>query len=332
MTRPQQPTATPYAALGKHLRKLREKAGLNQRQLTGVSRRTVQDVESGRRAPTPAVLTRYLDACAAGALERNTADLLVGEGRCAQRGRRYGLHAPDPVAIRTEGDLRAALACAYETTGGYRPVRDFSRFVPPDGDPISPSSASRIHRCRALPSTAGQLETWLALCRVRGRELRYYREAYADITTYRGPRFVPARHHRAAAARPALVVAEGEQESVELTGLAAAVARQLPAATLEQILLTGVTRLAGAQARRNGGGTYMPDLWVTTPAGRGAAPEFLIVEAKWQHGPGTPTPPVPPAPSPAGPGPSPGRHPGGRLPRAPRRQPHAAAAPRAPAA
>lgn len=329
----------PYGELGAHLRRLRTAAGLTQRELAsraGVSRGAVQEAEAGRRAPTRAVLTRCLDTCGASEVERATADLLRARGRSAQRGRRYGLQAPAPDAIRTEGDLRAALAAAYES-GGHPPVRDFSSLVPPGGEPVSPAGASRIHRGRALPASAGQLETWLALCRVPRKDLPHYRAAYAEITTYRAPRSVPARPGRAAASRPDLVVvAEGEPESVELSGLAAAVARQLPAAALEQILLTGLTRLAGAQAQRNGGGTYMPDLWVTAPAPPGGTPEFWIVEAKRQHGPGTPRPPLPPAaPSPTGPGrpgPGPGRHPGGRLPHGPRRLPHATAAPRAPAA
>lgn len=332
------PAPPPYAELGAHLRRLRTTAGWTQRELAshaGVSRSAVQEAEAGRRAPTRAVLKRVLKVCGASEAEHAAADLLRARGRSAQRGRRYGLHAPAPASIRTEADLRAALAAAYET-GGHPPMRDFSRLVPPGGDPVSPAGASRIHRGKALPATAGQLETWLALCRVPRKELPHYRAAYAEITGHRAPRQAPARQRHAAAARPALViVAEGEQESVELTGLAAAVARQLPAATLEQILLTGITRLAGAQARRNGGGTYLPDLWITTPAGRDAAPKFILVEAKRQHGPGTPPPPEPLDPSPAGParpGPGPGRNPDGRHRRAPGRQPHAAAAPRAPAA
>jgi hypothetical protein len=222
-------------------------------------------------------------------------------------------------------------------------VRAFSRLVPEGGEPVSPAGASRIHRALRLPASAAQLETWLAVCRVPRKDLPHYREAYAEVTAYRAPRRVPAaRYRHAPAGRPALTTAENGRETVELTGLAAAVAQQLSPAVFEQILLTGVARLAGAQARRNGGGTYMPDMWFTAPDRPGGTPEIHIVEAKWQHGPGTPPPPLPPAaPSPTGPAlpgpgprpsprPGPGRQPGSRLPRTPRRLPHATATPRAP--
>jgi transcriptional regulator with XRE-family HTH domain len=319
---------------------LRTAAGWTQRELAcraGVSRSTVQEIEAGRRGPTRAVLSRYLQACGASKAERFSADLLRSQGRAAQRGRRYGLHAPAPDAIRTEADLRAALAAAYESDG-YPCVRDFSKgeLVPSGGEPVSPAGASRIHRGLALPANAGQLETWLAVCHVRRKDLPHFRRAYDEITMCRAPRHVPARYHRAPAARLTPRGVEYGRETVALAGLAAATARQLPPAAVEELLLAGMTHLAGVQARRNGGGTYMPDLWLTTPTGRGAAPDVVLVEVKSAHRPGG-RPPLPPAaPAPTGPGP--GRGPGpvgagqrrvGRLPHTPGRQPHTAAAPRA---
>ena len=92
--RPQHPPTAPYSSLGERLQKLRDKAGLTQRQLAaraGVSRSTVQALESGRHPPTPAVLKRWLAACHADD-QLAIADRLAGEGRTDQRDRRYGLN------------------------------------------------------------------------------------------------------------------------------------------------------------------------------------------------------------------------------------------------
>ncbi|MEU4359638.1 hypothetical protein [Streptomyces virginiae] len=119
---------------------------------------------------------------------------LRARGRAAHRGRAAALGAPHPSAMRGRPDLQAVLAADFEKAGGT--LRDFARHVPPGGDPIPLATAWRISRRLALPATAGQLETWMAVCRIHPRIRQVYRDTYARVTADRIHRPVPTRPRR----------------------------------------------------------------------------------------------------------------------------------------
>ncbi|MDI5969380.1 helix-turn-helix transcriptional regulator [Streptomyces sp. SL13] len=313
------PTGRPYRELADRLTHLRTTARLTQRELAasiGVSRGAVQRAEAGTTAPSTTFLDRYITSCRGTPADRAAVAVLRAAGRATERGRLPGLDAPAPAHIRTRADLSAALAAAYEKAGAP-PLRDFARRSPAGGAPIPLAGASRIKRRDRLPSTAGQLETWLEVCGVPHHQRQHYRDAYATLTTAR-PRRIPARRpHAARGAGSSLaslvaiedhpiVITGDHTRTLTLTGPAYALAQHLHPKLIEEILLTGLTRLTSREAHLNGGG-YQPDLLLTTPAGHDTP---IAIELKSSSSrPGTPPPPMPPAAAPAGTGPRPGNHP-----------------------
>ncbi|WP_331746994.1 helix-turn-helix domain-containing protein (plasmid) [Streptomyces sp. NBC_00853] len=187
----------PYAALAGHMIRLRRDARLTQEQLgqvAGLSRSTVQRAESGTSTPSCEILRTYVASCGGTEEEQHAAVALRAHGRAAHRGRAAALGAPHPSAMRDRPDLQAVLAADFEKAGAT--LRDFTRHVPPGGAPIPLGTAWRISRRAALPATAGQLETWMAVCRIHPRTRQIYRDTYARVTADRIPRPGPGRPRR----------------------------------------------------------------------------------------------------------------------------------------
>ncbi|MDQ1013204.1 transcriptional regulator with XRE-family HTH domain [Streptomyces sp. V4I23] len=260
----------PFAHLAEHLLALRRAAGLPQRALVAaanVSRGTVQRAESGTAAPSPDVLDAYVRACGGSPADQTRALLLRSRGRTAQRGRLRTLDAPAPALIHTEDDLGAALAAAYERAGAPS-LRELSRLAPGRA-PLPPTTAWRIVKRRKLPPTTAQLGTFLTACGIRPADQSLYIDAYHRITADRGTRPAPPRARRTLRllfrrVHPVPLSHGGTDDRYELTGAAAAIARQLPASTLEDLLFTTLTHMATREAHRNG--IALPDLWLTDQA------------------------------------------------------------------
>lgn len=195
------PVLRPYADLAEHMVRLRLTAGLTQEQLgrrPGLSRSTVQRAESGTGAPSREVLRTAIGFCNGTEEDQRIAVELRARGRTMQRGGASVRGAPHRLAMRDRPDLQAVLAADFEKSGAT--LRDFARPVP-GGAPIPLGTAWRISRRVALPATAGQLETWMEVCRIHPRDRQIYRDTYARVTTGRAARRVPAPNgvHRALA-------------------------------------------------------------------------------------------------------------------------------------
>ncbi|MFE1190197.1 helix-turn-helix domain-containing protein [[Kitasatospora] papulosa] len=245
----------PFAHLAEHLVALRDAARLPQRALAtlaNISRNTVQSAESGITAPSTGVLDAYLIACGADQAAQARAHLLRARGRTAQRDKLRGLKAPAPAFLHDKHDLALALAAVYERAGA--PSLSDSRLTP-GRTPLPRTTAWRIVERKGLPATTTQLVTFLTACGVSPAEQRLYIDAYQRITADRGARPAPPRPRRSTDIR---VITEARSERHEVTGLAAAIARQLPAEQLEDLLFTAITR----EAHRNG--SALPDLWFTS--------------------------------------------------------------------
>ncbi|MGV9252816.1 helix-turn-helix domain-containing protein [Streptomyces sp. NPDC003697] len=185
----------PYAHLAEHLTALRRTARLPQRalaQAASISRGAVQRAESGTAAPTPAVLAAYVRACRGREEDLDRASLLLARGRTAQRDRLRRVKAPHPTLIRTADDLGAALAAAYEQAGAP-PLRSLNRR---DQARLPLTTASRIVNRKSLPTTVGQMVTFLTACKVPPAHQRPYIDAYHRITRSRRARPAPPRARR----------------------------------------------------------------------------------------------------------------------------------------
>ncbi|MFI9191149.1 helix-turn-helix domain-containing protein [Streptomyces californicus] len=235
----------PFADLVELLIALRRAARLSHRDLAAranISRGTVQNAESGRTAPSALLLDAYLKASGADSGTADRARRLRTRGRSDQRGRLRGLSAPAPDLIHDRHDL----AAAYERTGAP-PLGD--RHLIGDREPLPRTTAWRIVRRKGLPANVAQLETFLTACGISPAVQRLYTDAYRRVTAARPARHAPPRARR----NDIRTIVEARSERNELTGTAAAIARQLPAEALEEILFTAIIR----EAQRNGSG--LPD-------------------------------------------------------------------------
>ncbi|MFC8730380.1 helix-turn-helix domain-containing protein [Streptomyces bacillaris] len=290
----------PFADLAELLVALRRAARLSQRNLAAranISRGTVQNAESGHTAPSALLLDAYLKACGADSRTADRARRLRTRGRSDQRGRLRGLSAPAPDLIHDRHDLAATLAAAYERAG-----------APPLGDrePLPRTTAWRIVKRKGLPANVTQLETFLTACGISPAVQRLYTDAYRRVTATRPLRPAPLRARR----NDIRTIVEARSERHELTGTAAAIARQLPAEALEEMLFTAITR----EAQRNGSG--LPDVWVASSpyldtgvdiSMRTAAGDRMDIQVKNYrrpepppHAPGPGAPPSRPGSSPSG--------------------------------
>jgi DNA-binding XRE family transcriptional regulator len=241
-------THPPFASLAGHLVALRRTARLSQRDLAAaaaVSRGTVQRAESGTAAPSTAVLDSLVRACGGDRAARDRAHVLRMRGRTEHRGRLRSLEAPAPALIRTPQDLGAALAAEYERAGAPPP----SDLVRPAGDRtrIPRTTAWRIIRRRGLPADAGQLQTFLDVCRVRPAAQRHYREAFQHIRAARGRRPAPPRH----SPRPAPVALRG-QVTNKITPWFRDLLDAMSPEDIETALTAGTAYLIAGEAHRNG--------------------------------------------------------------------------------
>ncbi|MER5197356.1 helix-turn-helix domain-containing protein [Streptomyces sp. NPDC002755] len=186
----------PYARLAAHLTSLRTTARLTQRgvaQAAAVSRGTVQNAESGTRAPSPDVLDALLNACRAGEHDRREAHYLRSHGRATARGRHYP--APAPALINSRGGLADVLADAYEKAGAPSPTA-FTR--PATGLTRIPRTTLRnIVNRRRLPATEEQLDTFLTVCNVRRSDRAHIHAAWRRIRAWPQPT-PPTHRHRVA--------------------------------------------------------------------------------------------------------------------------------------
>ncbi|WP_069734921.1 helix-turn-helix transcriptional regulator [Streptomyces sp. EN27] len=245
----------PFADLAELLVALRRAARLSQRDLAAratISRGTVQNAESGRTAPSALLLDAYLKACGADSRTADRARRLRTRGRSDQRGRLRGLCAPAPDLIHDRHDLAAALAAAFERAGAP-PLGD--RHLIGDREPLPRTTAWRIVNRQGLPASVTQLETFLTACGISPAVQRLYTDAYRRVTATRPARPTPPRARR----NDIRTIVEARSERHELTGTAAAIARQLPAEALEEILFTAIIR----EAQRNGSGG-LPGGWAAS--------------------------------------------------------------------
>lgn len=301
--------AGPFADLAELLVAQRGAARLSQRDLAAranISRGTVQNAESGHTAPSALLLDAYLKACGADSRSADRAHRLRVRGRSDQRGRLRGLNAPAPALIHDRHDLAVALAAAYERAGAP-PLGD--RRLIGDRKPLPRTTAWRIVKRKGLPASVTQLVTFLTACGLSPAEQRLYTDAYRRVTAERPARPAPPRTRR----NDIRIITETRSERHEITGLAAAIARQLPADTLEELLFTALTR----EAQRNG--SDLPDLWISPHSlqdtgidfsMRNAAGDHLVIQAKNYRRPGPP----PHTPGPGSPPSRPGHPPAGRQP------------------
>jgi transcriptional regulator with XRE-family HTH domain len=187
MPRPSGTAHLPYAALAAYLIALRKKAGFSQRDLASaaaVSRGTVQNAESGASAPSPAVLDALLDACQAPDHTRHDAHNLRNRGRTTARDRR--VHAPSAKLIYGRGALAAVLADAYEKAGAPSP----SVFTRPAAGltPVPRTTLYNIINRRRLPATREQLDTFLAVCRVKRSDRVHIHSAWLHLRNFPQPK------------------------------------------------------------------------------------------------------------------------------------------------
>ncbi|WP_327216438.1 helix-turn-helix transcriptional regulator [Streptomyces cyaneofuscatus] len=253
MTSPS-PAARPFTDLAELLVALRRAARLSQRNLAArasISRGTVQNAEFGHTAPSALLLDAYLKACGADSRTADRAHRLRTRGRSDQRGRLRELNAPAPALIHDRHDLAVALAAAYERAGAP-PLGD--RLLIGDRKPLPRTTAWRIVKRKGLPADVTQLETFLTACGISPAVQRLYTDAYRRVTATRPVRPAPPRARR----NDIRTIVEARAERHELTGTAAAIARQLPAEVLKEILFTAITR----EAQRNGSG--LPDVWIAS--------------------------------------------------------------------
>ncbi|WP_432590472.1 helix-turn-helix transcriptional regulator [Streptomyces sp. HD1123-B1] len=177
----------PYAPLAAHLATLRKSVRLSQRSLAlaaAVSRGTIQNAESGTSAPSLAVLDAILDACRASDHARHDAHTLRDRGRTAARGR--PVIAPATQFIYGRGALAAVLASAYEKAGAPSPTT-FTR--PAAGlTPIPRTTLYNIVNRRRLPATEEQLETFLAVCRVKPSDRAHIHQAWRGLRVFPHPK------------------------------------------------------------------------------------------------------------------------------------------------
>ncbi|WLQ45993.1 helix-turn-helix transcriptional regulator [Streptomyces poriferorum] len=251
MTSPS-PAARPFADLAELLVTERRDARLSQRDLAAranISRGTVQNAESGSTAPSVHLLDAYLKACGANPRAVKRAHRLRVHGRAVQRGRLRGLNAPAPTLIHDRHDLAVALAVAYERAGAP-PLGD--RLLIGDRKPLPRTTAWRIVKRQGLPANVTQLVTFLTACGISPAVQRLYTDAYRRVTAAGPVRPAPPRVRR----NDIRTIVEARSERHELTGTAAAIARQLPAEVLEELLFTAITR----EAQRNG--SVLSDVWI----------------------------------------------------------------------
>ncbi|GAA1141503.1 helix-turn-helix domain-containing protein [Streptomyces javensis] len=256
----------PYALLAEHLFSLRWAARLTQRALAeaaSISRNTVQRAESGTVAPSPPVLSAYVRACRGDADDLARAKELRNRGRAAARNRLGALNAPALDHIRTRADLATALAAVYER-GGAPSLRECS---------VPTTTAWRIVNGKGLPANGDQLFRFLIACGVTPVERHFYVNAYTRLRARRHERPLSQRPRRRArgVSTSVRVVTTGQDERYELTGRAAAIARQLPTTLIDELLVTALTQMAGREAYRNG--AAVPEAWsdgqlITRCAGR----------------------------------------------------------------
>lgn len=259
-------TEGPFADLAELLVALRRAARLSQRDLAAranISRGTVQNAESGHTAPSALLLDAYLKACGADSRTADRAHRLRTRGRSDQRGRLRELNAPAPDLIHDRHDLAAALATAYERAGAP-PLGD--RHLIGDREPLPRTTAWRIVKRKGLPANVTQLVTFLTACGISPAVQRLYTDAYRRVTATRPARPAPPRARR----NDIRTIVEARSERHALTGTAAAIARQLPAEALEEILFTAITR----EARRNGSG--LPDVWVASSPSQDTGVDFSM--------------------------------------------------------
>ncbi|MYR38719.1 hypothetical protein GTX14_23630 [Streptomyces sp. SID4944] len=151
------------------------------------------------------------------------------------------------------------------------------------------------------------METFLTACGISPAVQRLYTDAYRRVTATRPLRPAPPRARR----NDIRTIVEARSERHELTGTAAAIARQLPAEALEEILFTAITR----EAQRNG--SDLPDGWAASSpyqdtgvdiSMRTAAGRRMVIQVKNHRHPEPP----PHAPGPGAPPSRPGSSPSGR--------------------
>ncbi|GAA3182911.1 hypothetical protein GCM10017688_40900 [Streptomyces ramulosus] len=121
---------------------------------------------------------------------RHEAHLLRNRGRTAARNRR--IYPPSASLIDGRGALADVLADAYERAGAPSPAA-FTR--PAAGlTPVPRTTLYNIINRRRLPAAAAQLDTFLAVCRVRPSTRVHIRHAWQRLRAFTPPnhKYVPS--------------------------------------------------------------------------------------------------------------------------------------------
>lgn len=184
MGRPELPvdhTVPERGKLAAALRWLRGNAGLSYDELaakTGLSAATLKRAASGKTVPTEDTVKTFVAACGGDPYGLGRAWLAA---RIADRGRLAGLRKPPlPVFINGHRELSAALEYFYEAAGAP-PLRRLSELA--GGAHLLPvSTAARIVNRQALPVSRQQMVAFLTACRLTGRLLDAWGDAFEEIT------------------------------------------------------------------------------------------------------------------------------------------------------
>ncbi|MGW1496455.1 helix-turn-helix domain-containing protein [Streptomyces sp. NPDC002402] len=132
------------------------------------------------------VVTAFVRACGADTDQEREVLKLLRAARAEQRGILATLHAPAVTAIRTPADLTAALAAAYERAGApaLRVLQERATTNHTDGALLLPrTSAWRITRREALPTTWTQCAAFLRGCGIHPRRMPAWHDAWTRTQT-----------------------------------------------------------------------------------------------------------------------------------------------------
>jgi transcriptional regulator with XRE-family HTH domain len=201
------PHARRVAELAILLTALRETAGLTFAALaaaTGLSETTLKRASCGTDVPQEATVTAYLRACSAGTDAERLLMRAWRAARAEQRGKLAHLQAPAVENIRTQADLSAALAAAYEEAGApsLRVLRERAGTEGTAGTFLLPkTTAWRIIRRTGRPTDWRQCAAFLRACGITGPRLDLWHQAWdrAQSHTVRTPEATAAIERRLAA-------------------------------------------------------------------------------------------------------------------------------------
>ncbi|MFG2197090.1 hypothetical protein [Streptomyces sp. NPDC048639] len=187
------------------------------------------------------------------------------KAKIEERGKLEGLHAPSPANIRTDADMTAALAAAYELAGAppLRTLQQRAGYTGAPADdpaaqeqtmlsgapPILPvSTAWRIVKRRGQPTNLQQVEAFLRGCGITSRAMPEWRRAWERTLASSPPPVAPR-----AAPSPNYGSQEGQADQVGANQSAlATLLAQLSPKDVDEVLRGGLALLINSKGLRNG--------------------------------------------------------------------------------